>query len=518
MKRILVLSSLLCLSFLIHAQEQKLRVAVLDPTTSGIAIDDGTRLAVQELISSTIVNTGRYTIIERSMIDKIIKEQAFQNGDMADNSQATEIGKLAGANKVVLSAVSKVGSRNMLSIKVIDVKTASIDKQKATVVTSEDLLDEVVPLTMELMSRNNESHATATVAAPTKTFDYNSANETIVKQVKEGISSIKATIDQKLSKQIAAGKIQSSVMLSNGGKATLSESGVLILEGKGEITPSDAKLFSSLKKYAKAIEVGEGITKISGLSGPAIGTIFNVKMKYVSLPNSLEEIGDDCFADNSYLEAVNIPLKVKKIGKNAFRNCKKITCITLHDNIESVGDGMLNGCESLKEVNIPSKLKTIPNNFMRGCKAIQSLFIPDNVVSIGESAFYQMKGLNEIRLSNKLEKLPKKVFEDCQSLTKVECPVSVKNVDVSAFEGCTNLIQIVFLCESMTSMGKNCLANCKTLANIVFHSTIPPVCNDEIFDDEYLTRVSLSVPAEAQELYRNGKYWKNFLIITSIKK
>ena len=91
MKRILVLSSLLCLSFLIHAQEQKLRVAVLDPTTSGIAIDDGTRLAVQELISSTIVNTGRYTIIERSMIDKIIKEQAFQNGDMADNSQATEM-------------------------------------------------------------------------------------------------------------------------------------------------------------------------------------------------------------------------------------------------------------------------------------------------------------------------------------------------------------------------------------------------------------------------------------------
>lgn len=114
-------------------------------------MDDGTKLAVQELISSTFVNTGRYIIIERSMIDKIIKEQSFQNSDMADNSQATEIGKLAGANKVVLSAVSMVGGRNMLSVKVIDVTTASIDKQKTKIVGSNDLLDAVEPLTLELL-------------------------------------------------------------------------------------------------------------------------------------------------------------------------------------------------------------------------------------------------------------------------------------------------------------------------------------------------------------------------------
>lgn len=149
-KKILFLC-LLCLCVIAQSQQTKLRVAVLDPTTSGLAMDDGTKLAVQELISSAFVNTGKYTIIERSMIDKIIKEQSFQSSDMADNSQATEIGKLAGANKIVLSAVSLVGGRNMLSIKIIDVKTASIDKQKARLVASTELLDIVEALTLELL-------------------------------------------------------------------------------------------------------------------------------------------------------------------------------------------------------------------------------------------------------------------------------------------------------------------------------------------------------------------------------
>jgi hypothetical protein len=131
--------------------EEKLRVAVFDPTSSGTSIDEGTKLAVQELISSTIVNTGKFTIVERSMIDKIMKEQAFQNSDIADNSQATEIGKLAGANKIILSAVSLVSGRNMLSIKIIDVQTATVDLQKTKIVSANDLLDVVEPLTLELL-------------------------------------------------------------------------------------------------------------------------------------------------------------------------------------------------------------------------------------------------------------------------------------------------------------------------------------------------------------------------------
>ncbi len=39
----------------------------------------------------------------------------------------------------------------MLSIKIIDVMTASIDKQKTKIVSSNDLLDAVEPLTLEML-------------------------------------------------------------------------------------------------------------------------------------------------------------------------------------------------------------------------------------------------------------------------------------------------------------------------------------------------------------------------------
>lgn len=194
MKKILLILCFLGLCIFSYAQQSKLRVAVLDPTTSGIAMDDGTKLAVQELISSTFVNTGRYIIIERSMIDKIIKEQSFQNSDIADNSQATEIGKLAGANKVVLSAVSLVGGRNLLSIKIIDVTTASVDKQKTKIVGSSDLLDAVEPLTLELLGVQAEYVKQNTVFSQTESpkteekikkdaSDSSSGSEDIAKEV-----------------------------------------------------------------------------------------------------------------------------------------------------------------------------------------------------------------------------------------------------------------------------------------------------------------------------------------------
>lgn len=155
MKRILFsLLSLIALSlgaillpFPIYASEnQVFRVAVLDPSTSGPLIDEGTKVAVRELISSALVNSGSYTILERSMLDKVMSEAKFTNTDAIDESQATELGKLAGANKVVLSVISKAGKKNMLSVKMIDVETASVERQKAKVMNPDDLLDEVEPI------------------------------------------------------------------------------------------------------------------------------------------------------------------------------------------------------------------------------------------------------------------------------------------------------------------------------------------------------------------------------------
>jgi len=158
-----LLGLFLPVKFLLAQEDQKLRVAVFDPTSSSVAIDGGTIEAVRELVSSVFVNTGKYTMVERSMLQQIMKEQKMSNTDAFDESQATELGKLAGANKVVLSVVSMVGGRNMLSIKIIDVQTATIDQQKTKIVGTNDLLEAIEPLALELLgeprtsTQNNKS-------------------------------------------------------------------------------------------------------------------------------------------------------------------------------------------------------------------------------------------------------------------------------------------------------------------------------------------------------------------------
>jgi hypothetical protein len=81
----------------------------------------------------------------------------MSNTDSFDESQATKLGKLANAHKVVISVVTLVGGRNMLSIKLIDVETATIDQQKVRTVVTNDLLDAVEPLTAELLGEPTNS-------------------------------------------------------------------------------------------------------------------------------------------------------------------------------------------------------------------------------------------------------------------------------------------------------------------------------------------------------------------------
>ena len=166
MKRIALLLTILFVAYVGTCQENEIpRIAVFDPASSGTSIDEGTKVAVREIISSTIVNTGKYSIVERSLLEKVMEEQKFSNSGAVDDMQATEIGKLAGANKVVLSVVTLTGGRNMLSVKIIDVMTATVERQKVKVVVSGELLNVVEPLTLEMLNMEKSQISSVVSAA-----------------------------------------------------------------------------------------------------------------------------------------------------------------------------------------------------------------------------------------------------------------------------------------------------------------------------------------------------------------
>ena len=124
---------------------------VLDPVST-FKISDGTDVIVREITSSVVVNSGLYNIIDRRTVSKIMEEQEFARSGLMDETQAAEIGKLAGAQSVLFSVLAKSGTKSMLTTKLIDVYSGRVEKQKHVLLDhSVDLVTEVETLTKYLV-------------------------------------------------------------------------------------------------------------------------------------------------------------------------------------------------------------------------------------------------------------------------------------------------------------------------------------------------------------------------------
>jgi len=88
--------------------------------------EDAERALYQYLIAS-----GKYKIVERSRIEEIVKEQAFQMTGAADQSQAVALGKILGVEKLIASRLYlKDKTQFAVTVSVIDIATAQVEFSK----------------------------------------------------------------------------------------------------------------------------------------------------------------------------------------------------------------------------------------------------------------------------------------------------------------------------------------------------------------------------------------------------
>ncbi len=75
-----------------------------------------------------ILDSKKYTIVERTQIEKVLDEQALQLSGLIEQNEAINIGKLLGVDKLIVSSFSKLSSNTYaLSLNVIDVITGEIE-------------------------------------------------------------------------------------------------------------------------------------------------------------------------------------------------------------------------------------------------------------------------------------------------------------------------------------------------------------------------------------------------------
>ncbi len=127
-----IMALLFSLSILLPAGEaaadfNKTKIAVLDFQMQGEPFDnEDMGIIVAEWFITAMVREGRFDVVERRLLQKILGEQQLAMTGVVDAGSATQIGKLLGVKVIITGSVMRLGEVTEINARIIDVESASI--------------------------------------------------------------------------------------------------------------------------------------------------------------------------------------------------------------------------------------------------------------------------------------------------------------------------------------------------------------------------------------------------------
>jgi hypothetical protein len=149
------------------------------------------------------------------------------------------------------------------------------------------------------------------------------------------------------------------------------------------------------------------------------------------------------FNDYSSLKFIQLPSSISEIGENMFSNCSSLTSIIIPDSVEKINSNAFSGCISLSSVTIGKSVAEIGNDTFNNCTNLTSLHIPSGVTTVGDEIFNGCDNLTNIILDSGMTAIPSNIFKSCTALEYAEIPGTVTTVNCS-FEYCPNMTSIIF--------------------------------------------------------------------------
>lgn len=300
------------------------------------------------------------------------------------------------------------------------------------------------------------------------------------------------TIFDNLTKELDGEENVDAGMIANGvcGEKitwTLYNDGKLVINGTGEMYDFDSMAkegesnaipWLSYRKQIKSVVVEEGVTSIGAsafyntlytYSSPVKDTIENI-----SLPKSLNKIGELSLYRCNLLSSIEIPKAVTFIGANAFGECTSLERADLPDELIELGNYAFEDCTKLSQISLPEKLEKIGEGSFSNIK-IEKLTIPDTIKSIDINAFKYCRYLKELTVEGDIT-LSQWAFADCESLEKINFKGKVSSDSCnSIFQDCNSIREATIPSEYMCKSGQKypltpMISGCSSLdiSNIIF--------------------------------------------------
>lgn len=173
----------------------------------------------------------------------------------------------------------------------------------------------------------------------------------------------------------------------------------------------------------------------------------------------------------------------KTIANSAFSNCESLENITIPNSVEYIGQFGFYKCSSLKNVTIPDSVLSIDYRAFGSCASLENVVIGAGVTYIEEGAFRSCKSLKNIEVSednssftsvdgvlfNK-DKTELLKYPTGSSNTTYTVPNSVTTIGYRAFDYSASLESIV-IGAGVTHIGENAFKNCTALKDVYYTGT-----------------------------------------------
>ena len=209
------------------------------------------------------------------------------------------------------------------------------------------------------------------------------------------------------------------------------EDGVLSIYGSGKVpanlsaTWTNSKTVEFNPNEVTEIIIEEGITGINDRLTRSFKNAISV-----TLPSSLEYIGEKTFYCFMKLETVTIPdnSKLKYVYTSAFEKCTLLKSINLPKGLESIYSRAFISCSNLTNLTLPSTLTRIDETAFSAGPRFKNNELTKGVTTITSRSFDNIKDLKTINVENGVTTIEKYAFADNDSLTRVNLPSSITSV------------------------------------------------------------------------------------------
>ena len=107
----------------------------------------------------------------------------------------------------------------------------------------------------------------------------------------------------------------------------------------------------------------------------------------VTIPDTVEVVGESAFENNRKVQLVVIPKSVKRLDAYVFWGCNNLEEVVLGKGLTAVDEYSFAGCTGLKQITIPDNVQSIESQAFAGCTNLTDVYISSEVTSIAEDAF-----------------------------------------------------------------------------------------------------------------------------------